>query len=63
MPWPVTPSGGRVHRTPSALADFVILDADLATASEEELLAMSSKVLLTVVGGTAVYRREGFELN
>jgi predicted amidohydrolase YtcJ len=38
------------------LADLVILDADLAEASEEELLEMGSKVLLTVVGGKTAYQ-------
>ena len=45
------------------LADFVILDADLLTASEEELLQMGSKVLMTVVGGQPVFAREGFALS
>ncbi len=38
------------------LADLVILDADLLEASEEEILDMSSRVLLTMVGGEVVYR-------
>jgi predicted amidohydrolase YtcJ len=48
--------------TPGKLADFVILDADLPSASEEELLEMGSKVLMTVVGGKPVFVREGFQL-
>lgn len=38
------------------LADLVILDADLLQASEEELLEMGSKVLLTLVGGKTAYQ-------
>jgi predicted amidohydrolase YtcJ len=49
--------------TPGKLADFVILDADLLAVSEEEILRMGSKVLMTVVGGEAVFTREGFELS
>jgi predicted amidohydrolase YtcJ len=44
------------------LADLVILDTDLLSASEEGLLDMGSKVLMTVVGGSTVFRRPGFEL-
>ncbi len=47
---------------PGKLADFVILDADLLEASEEELLSMGSRVLMTVVGGQPVFTREGFAL-
>ncbi|MCH8287317.1 amidohydrolase family protein, partial [candidate division KSB1 bacterium] len=43
-------------------ADLVILDADLLNASEDELLEMSSKVLITMVGGNIVYQKLGFEL-
>ena len=49
--------------TPGKLADFVILGADLLSASEEELLEMGSKVLMTVVGGRPVFTRKGFELS
>jgi len=48
--------------TPGKLADFVILDTDLLAASEEELLGMASRVLMTVVGGRPVFTREGFHL-
>jgi hypothetical protein len=48
--------------TPGKFADFVILDADLLAASEEELLGMGSRVLMTVVGGRPVFIREGFHL-
>jgi predicted amidohydrolase YtcJ len=47
--------------TPGKLADFVILEGDLLAASEQELLGMSLRVQMTVVGGRTVYRRDGFE--
>lgn len=43
-------------------ADLVILDADLLSATDNELLEMSSKVLITMVGGGIVYQKLGFEL-
>ena len=43
-------------------ADLVILDADLLSATEEELLEMSSRVLVTMVGGEVRYQRPGFSL-
>ncbi len=48
--------------TPGKLADLVIVDADLLAVPDEALLTMSSKVLLTMVGGRVVYEREGFAL-
>jgi predicted amidohydrolase YtcJ len=39
---------------PGMLADFVVLDRDITAASAEKELA--TKVLLTVVGGKAVYK-------
>jgi predicted amidohydrolase YtcJ len=45
------------------LADFVILDGDLLEASEEELLSMGRRVLMTFVGGEAKYRRPDFSLD
>ncbi|NIM49567.1 MAG: amidohydrolase family protein [Gemmatimonadales bacterium] len=47
---------------PGKLADLVILDADLLNASEEELLAMSSSVLVTMLGGRITYQKPGFLL-
>ena len=44
------------------LADFVILDADLRSTPNEELLEMSSRVLLTVVGGHVRHQKPGFVL-
>ncbi len=44
------------------LADLVILDADLLNATDEELLDMAAKVLVTMVGGRIVYQSTGFEL-
>jgi predicted amidohydrolase YtcJ len=44
------------------LADLVILDADLMNVSEEDLLEMGSRVLLTVVGGESIYTKPGFDL-
>jgi predicted amidohydrolase YtcJ len=44
------------------LADLVVLDADLMAVSEDELLEMSSKVLLTMVGGKVIYKKPGFDL-
>ena len=38
------------------------LDADLMNVEPEALLTMSDSVLLTMVGGRAVYRKPGFEL-
>lgn len=45
------------------LADLVILDTDLLKDSNEELLEMSSKVLVTMVGGRIVYQKPGFNLD
>jgi predicted amidohydrolase YtcJ len=44
------------------LADLVVLDADLLSASDEALLSMGDSVLLTMVGGSVEYRKEGAEL-
>lgn len=41
-------------------ADMVILDDQLLSASENELLGMADKVLLTLVGGRPAYRRNDF---
>jgi predicted amidohydrolase YtcJ len=41
------------------LADFVILDADLPNVPPEELLGMSARVLMTVVGGEVVFEKPG----
>ena len=38
---------------PGMLADFVVLDRDVTAASQEKIL--STKVLLTIVGGKTVY--------
>lgn len=43
---------------PGKYADLVVLDRDLMTEPEERLFAI--KVLLTMVAGEVVYRREGF---
>ena len=45
---------------PGKYADLVILDADLMSAPEDELLRMADNVLLTLVGGRTVYRRDDF---
>lgn len=42
--------------TPGKLADFVVLDTDIMTCDPLEIL--DAKVLMTVVGGEAVYERE-----
>lgn len=42
---------------PEIYADLVILDGELMSASQDELLGMADNVLLTLVGGRAVYRR------
>jgi len=44
------------------LADLVIIGMDLMSATEDELLEMASKVLMTMVGGRVVYRNPGFSL-
>ena len=41
-------------------ADLVILDADLLSASDGEILAMADKVLVTLIGGEEAYRANGF---
>jgi hypothetical protein len=41
------------------LADLVVIDADLLNASDEELLTMGNRVVLTVVGGKASLRGTG----
>ena len=41
-------------------ADLVILDSDLMSATEDELLSMADNVLLTLVGGSPVYRSDDF---
>jgi predicted amidohydrolase YtcJ len=45
------------------LADLVIVDADLLEASDDELLTMGSKVLLTMVGGEVTYQKAEFDLD
>jgi predicted amidohydrolase YtcJ len=40
------------------LADLVILDADLLDVTDEELLDMASRVLVTMVGGKIEYQRQ-----
>jgi predicted amidohydrolase YtcJ len=45
------------------LADYVVVDANLLEASEDEILEMGSRVVLTVVGGMVRYRKEGFQLD
>ncbi|MDX1493108.1 MAG: amidohydrolase family protein, partial [Longimicrobiales bacterium] len=47
---------------PGKLADLVIVDADLLAVPDEELLAMGDRVMLTMVGGSVEFRRDGFEL-
>ena len=41
-------------------ADLVVLDADLQQASEDEILEMGSRVLLTLVGGVAAFEHDGW---
>lgn len=41
-------------------ADLVILNADLMSASADELLGMAGNVVLTLVGGSPAYRRDDF---
>jgi predicted amidohydrolase YtcJ len=41
-------------------ADLVILDADLMSATEDELISMADNVVLTLVGGSPTYRRDDF---
>lgn len=41
-------------------ADLVVLDGDLMSASEDELLRMADNVQLTLVGGKPAYRRGDF---
>jgi len=41
-------------------ADLVIVDGDLMSVSEDELVSMANNVLMTLVGGRAVYRRDDF---
>jgi predicted amidohydrolase YtcJ len=53
--------GLRGSLEPGKLADLVVLDADLLNAGEAELLEMSSKVLITMVGGKVVYEKAGFD--
>ncbi|MCZ6498873.1 MAG: amidohydrolase [Gammaproteobacteria bacterium] len=45
---------------PGKYADLVILEGELMSASEDELLGMADNILLTLVGGRAVYRRDDF---
>lgn len=45
---------------PGKYADLVILDGDLVSASEQDLLRMADNVILTLVGGNPVYRRDDF---
>ena len=47
---------------PGKLADLVIVDADLTKVSDEELLKMNPRVLVTMVGGAIKYQKEGFVL-
>ena len=44
------------------LADLVVIDADLLNATDEELLKMASKVVITMVGGKIMYQKPGFVL-
>lgn len=46
--------------SPGKYADFVVLDQDIMTVAAERIL--ESKVLMTVLGGKVVYRREGTAL-
>lgn len=41
------------------LADLVVLDADLPNVPDDELPRMSSRILLTLVGGRVVYQKTG----
>ena len=42
------------------LADLVIIEGDLTRATDEALLEMGSKVLVTMVGGEVRYQKPGF---
>jgi predicted amidohydrolase YtcJ len=44
------------------LADLVILDVDLLNVTDDELLDMGSRVLVTMVGGDIRYQKTGFSL-
>jgi hypothetical protein len=54
--------GVRGSLEPGKLADLAIVDTDLAKAPDEELLTMTSRVLLTMVGGEIKYQKAGFTL-
>jgi len=41
-------------------ADLAVLDADLAAATDDEILEMGSRVLMTMVGGRVVFSRPGW---
>ena len=45
--------------TPGKLADFVVLDRDIMTVSERDILG--TNVLATYIGGQAVYKRVGLQ--
>jgi predicted amidohydrolase YtcJ len=53
--------GVRGSLTPGKYADLAVLDADLLRASEDEILAMGSKILVTMVGGVPVYQSSAWE--
>jgi len=44
------------------LADLIVIDTDLLNATDEELLKMASKVIITMVGGKIMYQKPGFVL-
>ena len=48
--------------SPAHVGGLVVLDADLLSAPDEELLSMGDRVMLTMVGGHVEYWKEGAEL-
>lgn len=46
--------------TPGKLADFIVIDKDIMSVPEQEIL--ETKVLATVIGGKVVYSRDGLLL-
>ncbi|MBT8489263.1 MAG: amidohydrolase family protein, partial [Gemmatimonadetes bacterium] len=44
------------------LADLVVIDADLMSVPDQELLGMGDRVMLTMVGGNVEFRRDDFQL-